>query len=64
MRKRRRLRLKVDDSYSIGDIADRATNLLRKYGLNSQAREMKTRLNEVQSAEEILKIIDDYVVIV
>lgn len=64
MRKRRRLRLKVDDSYSIGDIADRATNLLRKYDLNSQAREMKTRLNAVQSAEEILKIIDEYVVIV
>lgn len=62
--KSQELSLRLSDCSSVREIVSKASVLLKNTGHKEWATEMKRRINEAKSTEEIFEIIDDYVEII
>lgn len=55
------LSIEINDCTSVGEVVNRALNLLYRVGLKKQAAELKERIKKAGKTEEYYEIIDDYV---
>lgn len=55
------LSIEINDCTSVGEVVNRALNLLYRVGLRKQAAELKERIKKAGKTEEYYEIIDDYV---
>lgn len=62
--KSQELCLRLSDCSSVREIVSKASVLLKNTGHKEWAMEMKRRINEAKTTEEIFEIIDDYVEII